>query len=156
MKIDQELAELSAQIEQLETQAADLSVASYHLREKKEALIAQAIIEEKMLAKSTWDLQATGGASNTYLDFTGEYEGEIEKVRDLARRDYHSSFRLQEGVSLHFDDNDMSLHFDDPKMILPFAKRNDLLINGSNIVDRLSKLKREVVALETLVHHFNL
>jgi len=156
MKIQAELDALDTEIEALEDHASSLGAQAYELRSKRDALISQAILEEKLLADSTWEIQSQGGSSSSYLEFTGNWEGSMQKIREMARKDYHSSFSLMDGVDLRFDDNDMTIQFADPKLILPFAKKNNLKLSGANITDRLAKLKREVAALETLVHQFNL
>jgi hypothetical protein len=156
MKNQARLDELVQQIDNLENRAADLNEEAYSLRTEKDNLIAQAIIEDKMLFDTTWDIQSNGVGSTSYLEFIGNIEGKIEEVVQIARKDYHQTFNLQPGIAIRFDDNDITLQFEDPKMILPFAKKNNLKLSGASITDRLSKLKREVAALEMLVHQFNL
>jgi len=156
MKITKRIDELERQIQNLENRAADLSVEAHTLRTEKDTLIAQAILEEKMLDDTTWEIQANGAGGYSYLEFIGVVEGMMEEVQKLARKDYHSTFELQDGIALRFDDSDITIMFNDPKMILPFAKKNNLKLSGTSITDRLAKLKREVAALESLVHQFNL
>jgi hypothetical protein len=80
----------------------------------------------------------------------------MEFIKELARTDYHSWFEITDGIQLRFDDNDISISFKETKQVMPFVKKNGLKIFGTGITDRLAKLKRDAVALETIVHQFNL
>lgn len=150
-----QIEELTTRIKTLEDQSANLQVEAFELRQKREELIAQMILEEKMLLNTEWDLSLDGnnGASLSYKDTNAN---SMEFIKELARTDYHSWFEISDGIQIRFDDNDISISFKETKQLMPFAKKNGLKVSGTGITDRLNKLKRDVAALETIVHQFNL
>jgi hypothetical protein len=154
-KMEKQISEMSAEIKRLEDEAADLGVKAFDLRQKREEMIAQMILEEKLLSDTDWDLSLDGssGASLSYKDSS---PNDMRFIKELARTDYHSWFEISDGIQLRFDDNDISLSFKESKQLIPFAKKNGLRINGTGIKDKLSKLKRDVAALETICHQFGL
>lgn len=153
MTIKERIELLSEQVKDLEERSANLQVDAWSLRQERDELIAQLILEEKMLAGTTWDL-ALGDITN--LSYSETVPGELDKMKALIRTDWHSSFELEEGVELHFDDSEVTLTFKDPKQVLSFIKKNGLAIGGNKVADRLNYLKREVAALEIVTHQFNL
>lgn len=160
MSVQKEIDDLAKRIEELDDRSAELGHQAWELRRQRELLIAQMILEDELLKDTTWDVELSGGSNSggVYLSFTGRVDDQspMKKVVDMARRDYHSSFSLVEGINIRFDDNDISLTFKESKMMLPFISKYGLIINGTSIQDRLAKLKREVAALELVCHQFKL
>lgn len=154
--LKEQISSYSDEIKRLEDTAASLQVESFGLRQKREELIAQMILDERLLADTDWDLSVGGSAGDAVLSYKDTSPNTIEFIKELARTDYHSWFEISDGIQLRFDDSDISLSFKESKQLMPFAKRNGLRINGSGIKDRLAKLKRDVIALETICHQFNL
>ena len=153
MSIREKIASLSTEIAALEDHAANLQVDAWTLRQERDELTAQLILEEKMLAGTTWEL-ALGDITN--LSYSETTPGEMDKLKEVIRKDWHSTFELEEGVELRFDDSDVSLTFKDPKQVISFIRKNELIIGGAKVSDRLNNLKREVAALEIVCHQFNL
>jgi hypothetical protein len=154
-KFQKQIAAMTTEIKELEEEASDLGVKAFGIRQKREELIAQMILEERLLSDTDWDLSLDGGngASLSYKDTS---PNNMEFIKELARTDYHSWFEISDGIQLRFDDNDISLTFKESKQLMPFAKKNGLRINGAGIKDKLSKLKRDVAALETICHQFGI
>lgn len=156
-KLQKQISEMTAEIKKLEDGAADLGVKAFTLRQKREELIAQMILDEKLLLDSDWDLSLdVSGKAGAHLSYKDTSPNDMEFIKELARTDYHSWFEISDGIELHFDDNDISLVFKESKQLMPFAKKNGLRINGVGLKDKLSKLKRDVAALETICHQFGL
>lgn len=155
MTYKKQIAELSTKIKDLEDQSANLQVESFALRQKREELIATMIVEDKLMRDTEWDL-TLDGSSGAHLSYKENQTDSMEFIKELARSDYHSWFEITDGIQLRFDDNDISISFKETKQVMPFVKKNGLKISGSGITDRLAKLKRDAVALETIVHQFNL
>jgi hypothetical protein len=153
MSVREKIASLTTEISALEDRAANLQVDAWALRQERDELIAQLILDEKMLAGTTWEL-ALGDITN--LSYSETVPGELDTIKSLIRTDWHSSFELEEGIELHFDDSEVSLIFKDPKQVLSFLRKNKLIIGGNKVADRLNHLKREVEALEIVSHQFNL
>ena len=147
------IASLSVEVLALEEHATNLQVEAWNLRQQRDELTAQLILEEKMLEGTTWEMPLGDVANLTYIEVN---KGELDKVRELCRKDWHATFELEPGVSIRFDDSEVNLTFEEPKQVLPFLRKNGLIISGSKVADRLSHLKREVAALETICHQFNL
>lgn len=155
MSFRKQIAELSSKIKELEDESANLQVESFALRQKREELIAQMIVEEKLMADTEWDL-TLDGSSSAHLSYKETATGAMEFIKELARTDYHSWFEISDGIQLRFDDNDISLTFKETRQVMPFVKKNGLKIYGAGITDRLAKLKRDAAALEKICHQFNL
>lgn len=156
MTIKEQIAALYDEIKVLEDEAANLQVKSFELRQRREELIAQMILEEKMLDRTNWELNLNPSDSAT-LDYAGAITDEvIVSIRELCWAGWHSSFELSDGVSLQFDGNEVYLQFTETKQVMPFVKKSGLTISGSGVSDKLNKLKREVAALEKIAHQFNL
>jgi hypothetical protein len=154
MTLKEQIEELTLKIKELEDQSAALQVDAFTLRQRREEVIGQMILEEKLLVDTNWDLSLD--SSGVSLSYKESEIDSMEFIKELARTDYHSWFEIADGIQLKFDDNDISLTFKETKQLMPFVKKNGLKIVGSGITDRLNKLKRDVVALETVVHQFNL
>ena len=165
MSTREKIQELDAEIKALYATSASIQEQAWLKTEERDKLVAATILEEKMLTDSTWDLdsgsgakQMVGGSGISNKDgITIYYTGTtLDAVMDLARTDYHSTFTLQQGISLRFDDNDISLRFQESKMMLPFVQKHGLIISGTDIRDKLAGLKRQVAALEAVCHAFKL
>ncbi len=154
MNLKEQIEELTLKIKELEDQSAALQVDAFTLRQRREEVIGQMILEEKLLADTNWDLALD--SSGVSLSYRESEIDSMEFIKELARTDYHSWFEIADGIQLKFDDNDISMSFKETKQLMPFVKKNGLKIVGTGITDRLNKLKRDVVALETVVHQFNL
>lgn len=155
MSFKEQINSLSDQIGELEEESANLNVKAFELRQQRESLIAQMILDEKLLVDSEWDLTIDSSAGAT-LNYKDTSPNNMEVIKELVRTDWHSWFEISDGIQLRFDDNDISLSFKESKQMMPFVKKNGLKINGAGIKDRLAKLKRDVVSLETVCHSFNL
>ncbi len=154
MNLKEQIEDLTLKIKELEDQSAALQMDAFTLRQRREEAIAQMILDEKLLADTSWDLSLDSSGVN--LSYKESDADSMEFIKELARTDYHSWFEIADGIQLKFDDNDIALTFKETKQLMPFVKKNGLKISGTGITDRLNKLKRDVVALETVVHQFNL
>jgi hypothetical protein len=156
MNFKENIAEITIRINDLEMKSANLQTDAFNLRQEREQLLAKMILEENLLANTRWEIQMSGN-NIPHLEFLDAGKStSMEVIEELARKDYHCWFDLISGIQLRFDDNEVSLHFKESKQIMPFVKRCELKLTGTGISDRLSELKREVSALELIVHSFNL
>ncbi len=150
-----QLLTLKNQIQKIENNISNLQNESYELRDKRDTIASEVILEENLLEGTTWEIESFEG--RTYLTYKGNIrDAEFAQVADLTWSGWHSWFSLEEGIQIRFDDSVASLHFDDPKLLVPFAKRHKIIVSGQQIVDRLRELKREASALEAINHQFNL
>lgn len=155
MDFEKKISELSSEIKSLDDQSADLATKSYELRQEREQLIAQMILGNKLLKDTNWEI-FLDGSNGVFLNFQNNQSSDsMGFIIDLAKTDYSSWFELSDGINLRFDDNDISISFKEAKQVVPFIKKNLLNVSGSGIVDRLAKLKRDVAALEAVIHQFS-
>lgn len=152
------ITKITEEINSLEEEAGDLQNKAFNLREERERLIASTILEDNLLKDSIWELYLPSN-TNPVLNYTGPLTGDkvtdgMNFLRSIARGDYHYSIELADGIRLRFDDDDISISFNESKQVLPFIKKNYLKVNGQGIKDNLAKLKRDVEALEIIVHQF--
>lgn len=155
MSLNEEIQILEEQLISLDHQIGELNKQRWELQNQRDQLVARLILEENLLQGTRWILHAN---DSPHLDFdlSQENYSKIKKIQELARTDWHSSFRLQEGVVIRFDDNDVSLYFTEAKNLLPFAQKHSLIIDGTDITAKLAKLKREIAALEAIAHQYKL
>jgi hypothetical protein len=156
MNFKEHIEQLTNQIKELDEQSAELQAQAFSLRTGREELIAQMILEDKILSKTDWEILLSG-ESSPFLEYTGPIDVDpIQEIIKLARTDWHCWFELADGIRLQFDDNEVSLTFKEPRQLMPFVKKHNLIITGVGISDKLAKLKREVATLEDVCHQFNL
>lgn len=150
------LKKLDSEIKTLEDTAIDLQTKAFDLRQEQEYLISKMILQDKLLADSDWELflDVNNIVSLKYLPQI-PITASMEFVISLTKTDYHSWFELEEGVQLQFDDSEITLTFKDNKQAVSFIKKNKLNVSGTGIIDRLTRLKRDVAALEAIYHQFN-
>lgn len=150
------IKELNSEIKTLEDEAIDLQTKAFSLRQEQENLISKMILEDGLLANSDWEifLDSSNNVSLKYIP-AAKPSSSMEFVVSLTRTDYHSWFYLEEGIQLSFDDAEISLTFKENKQAVSFIKRYKLNVSGTGIIDRLTRLKRDVAALEAIYHQFN-
>ncbi len=155
MDFENKIKELSSQIKDLDDQSANLASKSYELRQEREQLIAQMILENKMLKGTNWSLYLDG-SNGVVLNYqTNQASNSMDFISKMAQTDYSSWFELSDGIYLRFDDDDISISFKEAKQLVPFVKKHVLIVSGSGVTDRLAKLKRDVAALEAVIHQFS-
>lgn len=143
-------------LEEMETEANELHAKSYELRDKQNELICDIIREEKLLEGTSWILDVSH-SQRLSLKFDGNRSNPImEKLQSMILGGWHSGFMIEPDVELRFDDSDVTLQFKDSKLVPLFAQRNKFIIQATNITDTLHSLKRQISALETICHQFNL
>jgi hypothetical protein len=154
MNLRDRISQIDALVVDLEDKSAILQGEAWNLRQEKDELIAKLILDEKMLANTNWDLTLGDITNLIHKEVT---PGAMDKITELIKAEYlYSTFELEPGVTLHFDEDNVTLSFEDAKLVMPFIRRNGMIIQGSRVTDRLNSLKREIVALETVCHQFNL
>jgi hypothetical protein len=154
--IPKRIEEITASIKDLDDGSAELQKEAFKLRTEREELIAQMILDNKMLENTDWELRLNGDAT-PYLEYRGPLDtNSMDELFKLAGQDWHSWFELANGIRIMFHDSNMELTFSEAKQIMTFTKQNKIKITGTGISDKLAKLKREVASLEDICHHFNL
>ncbi len=155
MSLKPKIEELSSLIKKIEDEAARFHAEGYNLRQQRAGLIARMLVEEKLMEGTEWEMTLDHN-SIARLSLKKDDEGKMNYVEDLARDGWHSSFEIESGVTLQFDDNEISIEFQSAKMMIPFAKKNGMKVSGTTLTNKLSQLKRDVAALEIVCHQFNL
>lgn len=144
---------LKQEIDELTTKTNDLYQDMANKRIEREAILCDMILDDNMLANTSWEIKVVDRA--TFLYYLGDEEA-MKPVLDLMNADYHSWIELGPGVELRCDEGDFSMKFDHAKQVVPFAKKNGMNLSGKTITTSLSDLKRQVAALEEIVHLFGL
>lgn len=157
----EQIEKMSEDISKLDNEASSSNDKAFALRQAREDLIAKMIIEDGLLDNTSWELSVSSAnqvIANTsmYLKFLSSSTDSMQIIEDLARRDYHSWFELEDGIKLQFDDTKISISFQDSKTVMPFVKKNKIILVASGVEKHLSKLKRDVAALEALCHQFKI
>jgi len=159
MSLQDKITELTAQIKEKEDAENRLITEACILREERDILVGQLIQNENILADTNWEFKLSNG-TRFYLESRDSFSGKIGPIVKLftCYNSQFDRFDLEGGIRLQFDSlNDyISISFEEPKQLMPFVKRNKMLITGTGIIDRLAKLKREVSSLEEVCHTFEI
>ena len=166
MKLLNQILHLDKVIEELDNSALDSTHQAWLYRQQRHKLMAELILQKDLLSGSTWNVELINPGLTNFSSINLNYTGKIsdpspmKEILDLARVSNFtsgtSSLQLMDGINIRFDDNHISLSFKESKMLLPFVQKYGLIINGSTIQDSLSKLKRDVAALELVCHQLKL
>src|SRR5208283_1893429 len=158
MNLRDKISSFTTEIKELEDKASEISMEASALREERDKLIVKVIIDEKILADTSWDVSSyVGGVKLDYTKSYGETVFDVfEPIRNLSDKEIDLWMDISDGISLRFEDGEASLVFKEAKQVMPFIKKNKMKLTGATIVDRLAKMKREAAALESICHTFNL
>jgi len=122
---------------------------------KRDELIFQFLIENEVLLDTRWEIKADarGGA---YLDYIphNNINDPFSLLKEITKN--HSWFDLGKEITFELNEGAICLAFRDVKQVLPFVKKTKLILVGNSIVNSMSKLKREISALESICHNFNI
>lgn len=149
------LASLDLELEELGEKQDALSTKNYELNVSREAILKEIFAEEKPFDGTTWEF-FVDISSSMFLQYV---EGNTEQVEDLHKlciESWHDSFKIEEGVTLHFDDGVYSLHASDPGQLRNFAQKQNLKIVAKDIDDKIKRLSRQLTNLQEICHQFNL
>lgn len=147
------LDKLNNSIQKLNQTINDSTDELYKFQNECGELLIQIVEDEKLLKDSLWDIEYF--SEHIYLVYSGiKNDSFLGPINTLCSGSGHSWLDIEPGIQLRFDEDEVSLHFDEVKSILPFAKKHKMKITGSNLSDKLQKLKRESSALEQLIHQF--
>jgi hypothetical protein len=149
------IIEIDKEVDALEDQHQEISNKMFKLKESKDILIREFILEEKLLVETTWEL-ALGTSNNIYLKLDVNDENKLSSLRDLCFVAWHDSFEIQDGISLHFDDGAYSLYANDPGQLKNFITNQSLKITATDVTDKVAKLSRQLNNLQEIIHQFNL
>lgn len=125
---------------------------------QKNDLIIKIIEDENILKNSKWDLEAAARGMPKLI-YSGKADDPLmEDIHNMLGHDNFCWLDIDsaQGIQLQIEGTDVQLSFDHSKTILPFVKKHGLKISGTNVTDKLLALKREVNAIEQLVHQFAL
>jgi hypothetical protein len=150
------LKQIQDEIAELQMQQETLRELEFPLTVKRHQIIQQLLIEEKPFSDSTWELKLNYNGK-VYLAYVGSRQDDrMDEVDKLCSKSWHDDFKLEEGFTLQFDDNQMSLSIKDVSQIAEFAKRHELTIQGSDISERAEFLRQELSGLETVCQQLGL
>lgn len=137
----------------LEDQAADCYQQAEPIIKKRCEVVADILLEEKMLEGSKWVLD-----SHATLSLDGDPKGQPEIIRiiDTVGINFYGFVDLEPGIQLEISFDNFTFRFDDPKLIPAFVKKTGMVVDSGGLVQRLRSVKREVSALESLCHLLNI
>lgn len=154
MTLLHQFKDLSAQIKELNAQSGKIQQAIDQLEQQQTRLAAQIVVEENLLKGTEWTIKYHKGSGDdcyVYLDYLGRTDDkELERLIELTWKGHHSTFYLEKGVAIYFNDNDMTLHITDTKQVKTVINKYGLVIVSSNITKRLQQLKEETESLQEL------
>ena len=148
-KVQEQLSVLDKQMEGIRDQEFTLIV-------ERHKIIQQLLNEENPLRGTSWTLEITH-EGRVYLEYTGSRQDKaLEELNGWCSKSWHDDFKLDDDVTIYFDDNVLTLGFKNANKIVEIAKKFELVILGSNISDRVKLLKQELNGLEAICQQFNL
>lgn len=121
-------------------------------RDKRDSLISNIILEEKLLSKTQWDLVMHVHGNSAYLSASDGIHG-LPELTELARIDYHCRIQIDD-VYLSFDDNNVSIDFRNVSSAMEFINKHNVNIVTNKVLERLNLAKQEVKSLEAMLVKF--
>jgi len=154
MSAREELKKIQDELGELEMQQEALRELEYPLSLKRHGIIQQLIDEEKPFSGTEWDLKINY-SGKVYLSYAGSrQDANMDEIDKWCSNSWHDSFKLEEGVTLYFDDNNMSLGFSDSSQIAEVAKRHNLVVHAADVEERAGTLFQELTNLQKICGQF--
>lgn len=149
MTFREQYIQLHAKIAEIEKQREELRLETIPLEIKEEEVIKGVILEEKLLSSTEWVLEDWGNNVGLVADGSPK---DFEKLSDLVRTSWHCSFKLEDGVTLNYDDNTISVSFKKKVSIKDFISKHGLKVELSpEVVKKLQETKDQLESLKGLL-----
>jgi hypothetical protein len=145
----EEYQALLPKIKDIEERAGNLRVEEGLANEKREDLIRVIINDEKLLQLTSWVLDWQQ-EELVLLAEADVRNPKIAALQKLCWNGWHSSFELEDGIDLYFDDSKISIGFQDSSRAPLFIRSSGLVINRKQLHQRELELKKQLCALEKL------
>lgn len=171
MNLKSRIKKLSTEIKSLDNKIADMGDKTYQLRVDRDHMVAELILEEKLLAHTDWLVSLTGTDKIELLFNEKQSVNKelMELLMEIGADKLDLMLEMGDGVELwanrHLDfsfvdasddvELDLSLHFKHNKVAVGFIKKHELNVSGSGLNIRLAEMKRDVAALEIVLHQFS-
>ena len=153
----EKLEELNLEIPELESKIEALQILLSAKTDEKSAAIKDFIFEEKLLEHTIWTLTVRNDKVQFTLDKTENLDNaNIKIMSDLLDENFSSWIYINDFIELRSDECELIIYFHDNKLANSFAKKHKLKITGSGVTTNLSKLKKQISTLETIIHQFNI
>lgn len=145
MSIKEEFEKLDAELADIQKQSSELHKRRVDVEMKRDALLADYLLEESILSKYPWSIH--GEDRWCRLQCT-KRSSEWKVLSQLAETNYHCYTDLGKGISLNFNDGTIDISFKDIAQMADFIKTHKITILDSDIKKRYQKLQKEMAALE--------
>lgn len=150
MSTREKYAALKVHINDIDARRGELAKEECAADNEQNVLVRQLILEEKLLQLTSWEMEWE--ENDTVLHPTLKWEDpKLEPLISLASvlwHSWHSSFELEDGISLELNDGNITLRFEDCKQVSPFIKSNELVVDRKHLHQRELELKKQLQALE--------
>lgn len=150
MSAKEELQGLDVAIAAVQEKSDSLQQESVQLHERRTRAILRYLHEEKLLAGTVWQVRTKTlwqGGNEIVFDLLTKLSDEAEH---LLREDWHSSFQLEEGVVIRFDDNDVTLAVEPSANLGAIAQKYGLSIDTTCLQVSIDNIRAFMGALERL------
>ncbi len=144
MSTREELDQVLKSIGEQENKIADVYQTIDPLIKKRDELIWNIILEEKLFSKLQWQLED----SQTLSCFIRDEEA----LQKLFGGLYITNLSPLPGITTSISSDYFSFYFADTKLIPSFVRKMDLIMDATEITDKLQRCRREVESLEILCH----
>lgn len=148
MTAKEDLQALDARIAAMEEQSTALSQQSYQLSMEREAVLKRYVLEAKLLNGTVWSVQLHRQKPDLVLDC---HQKLPEEAMTLLRSGWHSSFELEEGATINFDDNDITLRLKPEVNVGTMATKYGLVIKVDEVVKQIELLQTQLDAMQKLL-----
>jgi len=115
---------------------------------KLNLLYVKLILEEGVINEIKWsvNIYVSNGRLSSFI-----LKGDVDKaatITEILKPNYHSSFEMEPGVRLIFDDSDMSISFSDLQTGLSFILKYNINIDTKPITGLLSSLQNSIDSIK--------
>lgn len=148
MTAKEDLQALDARIAAMEEQSNALAQQSYQLSMEREAVLKRYVLEAKLLHGTVWAVQLHWQKPDLVLNC---HQKLPEEAMSLLRSGWHSSFELEDGATINFDDNDISLRLKPEVNVGQMITKYGLVIRTDEVVNQIILLTAQQEALQRLL-----
>ena len=135
--------ELDAQCESIYGKQSDII-------EQKEKIIREIILEEKLLANTSWHVITQHNHQTSIELQSFDNDDVMCVIAGLCFISWHDSFQLENGVSLRTDDGSTRL-FVANELVLDVIRRYNLIIDTKSIEIQMTYLTQKIDVLKELL-----
>ncbi len=158
-ELQEKLKDIAIEIDKSSTIIDKLEIEHNKLKNTQKELFLKSIIEDKLLAKTKWELKIHPAAIEI-VAIRNDFE---QIIQEMLNPSWHDYYNLEDKILLSFDDNKVSIHFDransfygkdDLNYIFDFIQRSGIKIKTTDQDKERKKFEEEFAITQQIIDLF--